>query len=196
MKDRILMLGLAGLAVVATAGWMRQPKPFTEHAAAASYAQGANPVVFGTPLTEHATVQPQAFNMPVRSAPVRTVYREAPVREQSIPVTASRTAPQAEPVEVYREPELKTRPDEQAATVENRPEPPVIQKRSKKKSAVIIAGGAAAGAAIGGLAGGGKGAAIGALSGGAAGLVYDRMTHKKRVPADQGTYNYRTQPYR
>ena len=37
------------------------------------------------------------------------------------------------------------------------------------------------GALIGGLAGGGKGAGIGALVGGAGGLVYDRLTHKKKV---------------
>lgn len=51
--------------------------------------------------------------------------------------------------------------------------------RSTAKSAMIIGAGAAAGAAIGGAAGGGKGAAIGALGGGAAGLIYDRMTRNK-----------------
>lgn len=56
-----------------------------------------------------------------------------------------------------------------------------VKRRSKKKSAAIVAGSAAGGAAIGGLAGGGKGAAAGALAGGGAGLVYDRLTHKKRV---------------
>ena len=45
-------------------------------------------------------------------------------------------------------------------------------------SAAIVGGGAAAGAAIGGIAAGGKGAGIGALAGGAAGLIYDRLTHK------------------
>ena len=44
-------------------------------------------------------------------------------------------------------------------------------------SAAIVGGGAAAGAAIGGIAAGGKGAGIGALAGGAAGLIYDRFTH-------------------
>src|SRR4051812_19160032 len=44
-------------------------------------------------------------------------------------------------------------------------------------SAAIVGGGAAAGAAIGGIAAGGKGAGIGALAGGAAGLIYDRVTH-------------------
>ena len=51
-----------------------------------------------------------------------------------------------------------------------------VSQRSTKERVAIIGGGAAAGAAIGGLAGGGKGAAIGALGGGAAGYIYDRMT--------------------
>ena len=38
--------------------------------------------------------------------------------------------------------------------------------------------GAAGGAAVGGLAGGGKGAAIGAIAGGAGGYVYDRMKRR------------------
>jgi hypothetical protein len=53
------------------------------------------------------------------------------------------------------------------------------QQRSTGESAAIIAGSAAAGAAIGGMAGGGKGAAIGAITGGAGGYVYDRMTRNK-----------------
>jgi hypothetical protein len=51
--------------------------------------------------------------------------------------------------------------------------------RSTGERAAIIGGGAAAGAAIGGLAGGGKGAAIGAITGGAGGYVYDRMTKNR-----------------
>lgn len=51
--------------------------------------------------------------------------------------------------------------------------------RSKTHSVEIVAGTAAVGAAIGGIAGGGKGAALGALSGGGAGFIYDRLTHNK-----------------
>lgn len=47
-------------------------------------------------------------------------------------------------------------------------------------SAAIVGGSAGAGAVIGALAGGGKGAGIGALAGGGAGLVYDRLTHKRK----------------
>lgn len=52
------------------------------------------------------------------------------------------------------------------------------QPRSTGKSVAIVAGSAGAGAAIGGIAGGGKGAGIGAISGGTAGFIYDRLTRK------------------
>jgi hypothetical protein len=57
----------------------------------------------------------------------------------------------------------------------------IVRRRPFSHSAAIVAGSAAGGALIGGLAGGGKGAGIGALVGGGGGLVYDRLTHKKRV---------------
>jgi hypothetical protein len=57
----------------------------------------------------------------------------------------------------------------------------VVRRRPFSHSAAIVGGSAAGGALIGGLAGGGKGAAAGALVGGGAGLLYDRLTHKKRV---------------
>jgi hypothetical protein len=60
----------------------------------------------------------------------------------------------------------------------------IVKQRSKKKSALIVGGSAAAGAAIGAIAGGGKGAGIGAIAGGVGGLVYDRSTAKKTVPAN------------
>jgi hypothetical protein len=57
----------------------------------------------------------------------------------------------------------------------------VVRRRPFRRSAEIVGGSAAGGALIGALAGGVKGAGIGALVGGAGGLVYDRLTHKKRV---------------
>ena len=51
--------------------------------------------------------------------------------------------------------------------------------RSTGRSVAIVAGSAAAGAAIGGIAGGGKGAAIGAIAGGGGGFAYDRLTHNR-----------------
>jgi hypothetical protein len=49
--------------------------------------------------------------------------------------------------------------------------------RSLKKSLAIVGGTAGVGAAIGGIAAGGRGAALGAVTGGAAGFLYDRLTH-------------------
>lgn len=56
----------------------------------------------------------------------------------------------------------------------------VREERSTGKSVAIVGGSAAAGAAIGGIAGGGKGAALGAVTGGTAGFIYDRLTKDKR----------------
>ena len=51
--------------------------------------------------------------------------------------------------------------------------------RSTRRSIAIVAGSAGVGAAIGGIAGGGKGAAIGAIAGGSGGFAYDRLTHNR-----------------
>ena len=76
----------------------------------------------------------------------------------------------------YREPYRESRPRTRVVT----------RERSFGHSAAIVGGSAGAGAAVGALAGGGKGAGIGALAGGGAGLIYDRLTHKrKEVIEDQ-----------
>ena len=61
----------------------------------------------------------------------------------------------------------------------------VVRRRPFSHSAAIVGGSAAGGALVGALAGGGTGAGIGALAGGGAGLVYDRLTHKKRVVVEK-----------
>jgi hypothetical protein len=53
---------------------------------------------------------------------------------------------------------------------------------NKTKTIIAIGGGAATGAAIGGIAGGGKGAGIGALAGGGAGAIYSLIRHKQNKP--------------
>ena len=52
----------------------------------------------------------------------------------------------------------------------------ITRERSTAEKAAVIGGGAATGAAIGGLAGGGKGALIGAAAGGVGGYIFDRVT--------------------
>jgi uncharacterized protein YcfJ len=65
-------------------------------------------------------------------------------------------------------------PVQQARTVQV-----VKKRRSTRRSAAIIAGTSGAGAAIGGIAKGGKGAAIGAISGAAGGFFYDALTRDR-----------------
>ena len=185
LNDRLVLLGVAGLATIATAGWMRTPAAVP----AGSMVNGFQPpqeMVLADPalpvtsasLPVPYTAAPQQFRAP--AAPAVAVARSQPVPAASVRhsdnsqvVTRARRAPV-----VY---------DDRNVMVE--------KTRSKKQSAAIIGGGAAAGAAIGAVAGGGKGAVIGAVSGGGAGLVYDRMTAKKRVPASEvepgENYRYR-----
>jgi hypothetical protein len=147
VKDRIALLGMIGLAVAGTAGWVRQPNV--------------------TPAVPVATNT--LFDQPLTSTHAST---ERPFRV---------TAAQRQPVQIARADQGYER-----ARVADDDRPVMVEKqRSNKASAAIIGGSAAAGAAIGGLAGGGKGAVIGAVAGGAGGLVYDRMTHKKTVPAEE-----------
>lgn len=56
---------------------------------------------------------------------------------------------------------------------------------SKHRDKLTTAGGALAGAAIGGIAGGGKGAAIGALAGGGGAAVYTYGIRKRRRRASR-----------
>jgi hypothetical protein len=171
LNDRLVLVGVAALSAVATAGWMRQtpvaPAPqATNLTAPALEPESAFPA------------QSTAFNAPYAASQVnRGVYHQS--APQAVRTSAARRASSS-----YDEPALRTRPrvydDRRAnsAVYDDRSYP---QRRSKAKSAVIIGGGAAAGAAVGAMAGGGKGAAIGALAGGAGGYVYDRATRNKDV---------------
>jgi hypothetical protein len=158
LNDKLVLLGVAGLAAAATAGWMRTPQALPASATAASFQPPAQESLYETP----------------QAAAPSVLYATAPVRRFSTapatPARAVRSAPVA-----Y---------DDRGTTI--------TKARSKKASAAIIGGSAAAGAAIGGLAGGGKGAIIGAIAGAGAGTVYDRMTYKKQAPATaDDTYGYR-----
>jgi hypothetical protein len=160
-------LGVAALAAFATAGWMRQPQTAS-----------AAPPALAVPLNSF-----EAPAIPVHNGVYRTVGAPVP-RDfpQAGPAREMRSSQERSSRARYRDPELRQRQvaeREPAARDEEDRSEPQAKKRSTMKSVAIIGGGAAAGAAIGGLAGGGKGAAIGALGGGAAGLIYDRMTKNR-----------------
>jgi hypothetical protein len=98
----------------------------------------------------------------VREAP-RAVARTAPVRPRSAGVTNEAS--------------------NEAASAPMNPAP--VRKKgmsNKAKTAIAIGGAAGVGAAIGGIAGGGKGAAIGAIAGAGAGTVYSVIRNKQNKP--------------
>jgi hypothetical protein len=160
LNDKMVLVGVAALSAVATAGWVRQT-PVTVMPQATNFAA---PMLEPDPAM---AAQPAAFSAPFTGVN-RGVYHQtaSPIAQPRVyQQTASRERNVYDDRRVY----------------EDRP---VTQTRSTAQSAAIIGGSAAAGAAIGGLAGGGKGAAIGAITGGAGGLIYDRMTRNKQESVD------------
>ena len=169
LNDRLVLVGVAALSAVATAGWMRQTP-------VAIPPQATN---FTAPMLEPEPaigVQSAAFDVSGAPAQVnRGVYH------QSAPQVV-RTSGARRGSSNYGEPALRTRPrvyDDRRVNSAVYDDRTYTKKRSTAKSAAIVGGSAAAGAAVGAMAGGGKGAAIGAIAGGAGGYVYDRATKNK-----------------
>ena len=172
-KDRLLLVGIAALSAVATAGWMR-----TTPVAVAPQAMHFN-APMDAPVLDPAAFPVQSTGFAVAPAGVTSgVYHQTAPAAQVVRTSAARRASSSgyatRPVQrVYDDRRVY---DDAPRTY--------TKKRSTAKSAAIIGGSAAAGAAVGAMAGGGKGAAIGAVAGGAGGYVYDRATRNKTEDVD------------
>ena len=112
----------------------------------------------------------------------------APVMYAAVPVQPVAQAPQVVTVREAAAPIARTAPV-RTSTAAASSEAPVRTTSTRKKgmsnkakAAIAIGGGAGVGAAIGGIAKGGKGAAIGALIGAGTGTVYSVIRHKQNKP--------------
>ena len=173
-----------GLAAISLVGWMRSPSPAPQAAAplVPLNALVDAPVAgqFNGPVMARPTARPATVRKATRARALQQEVAavEEPASEAQ-PTDAQVTEAQPAATESIGT-EAPTTPSTRKVMTRRPTETEVVRKtRPTMQSAAIIAGGAAAGAAIGGLAGGGKGAAIGAITGGAGGFVYDRMTRNK-----------------
>jgi hypothetical protein len=157
-KNILLVLGFVLLATFGISGWLRRPAGVDANAQ--------------QPLTD-PRMQMQTDSGPSANlAPAAT----APAAPMEAPMAP---APAAASERTWRRP-ADAAPESSAAASNPAPAPRAQasyqRPRSTKKSIAIVGGSAGVGAAIGGLAGGGRGAGIGALAGGAGGFIYDRLT--------------------
>ncbi|MFN0119700.1 MAG: hypothetical protein ACKV2V_04285 [Blastocatellia bacterium] len=137
--------------------------------------------VMAQPMTQPVLAQPMIVAAP---APVSATR---PVLARPAPVAA---AP-AEARPLATRPRIVNTPDHEVARSEQARNSRTDRYESGprkegmsngKKTAIMVGGGAAVGAAIGGIAKGGKGAAIGAIIGGGSGALYSIIKNKKKEP--------------
>ena len=153
------LLGTGGIAILAAVGFV----------GCSRQTEVAQPVFNPAPATTSAYNDERSLNADLPSystmrSPVRTITSQP---EPGYIEQYDDRRVTSEPEVVYRDRERRTRSRR-------------TRDRPFSHSAAIVGGSAGAGAVIGALAGGGKGAGIGALAGGGAGLVYDRLTHKRK----------------
>ena len=133
----------------------------------------------GCGRTEVAAGPTPISNPPIASYEDQAAGADLPTYATIRPPVRTISAPPAQ-IEVapYEEQRTVSYADQGTRTTTRRRR--VTRNRPFSHSVAIVGGSAGAGALIGALAGGGKGAGIGALAGGGAGLVYDRLTHKRK----------------
>jgi hypothetical protein len=184
IRQAVFIGAFAVLAVIALLGWTRDPKV---QAGSPGYLtpQGlyvAQQVPQG-PSLDYAGRQTYGPVFPAGQAGNGMGYAASPAVENCIEPEGVQNVAYAQPASTRYRTYNRPRVVRQVAYDDRQPERVVVErarkKRSTGKSVAIVAGSAGVGAAIGGLAGGGKGAGIGALTGGAAGFIYDRLTHNR-----------------
>ena len=178
LKRTLAIGGVSLLAVVGLIGWTRR----ADEPIAANTAQQPN---YTTPIGNPEPVSRDP-NAPVVYAP--SPYGESAAAPAYAYSAYASPAPAPAPAAVAYSTPMTTRVVTQRryyTTSRGRRRYVVVRKRPFSHSAAIVGGSAAGGALIGALAGGGKGAGIGALVGGGGGLLYDRLTHKKKVVVER-----------
>ena len=186
-KHVVLAGALVALAIAGGAAWIKRSNSvpqssYTPQTITVAPLPLANAQSEPAPLSQNASFSQQGVgregNDPCasnagRSVPMGTYSEDGYYSKVRRPVSVHRA--------VYNAPVPQSSyVDQGYSRPSDRYSPEVRRGRSVKKSVAIVAGTAAVGAAIGGVAAGGKGAALGALSGGGAGFLYDRMTHKRQ----------------
>jgi len=180
---RAVLIGGIGLALVVVGVALNNRTETAPAAPPPALAGNPEPVASSVAMPESAPATPPVYAVSPFGTPVQAIPAAQP-----IPQPGFQPAPPSGYV-AYVAPTLARRvvqPRRAYRSYYYRPRTRVVvRRRPFKHSAAIVGGSAAGGAAIGALAGGGKGAIAGGLVGGVGGLVYDRLTHKKRVVVER-----------